>query len=100
MKSGIIIATAILALVASPMTLAKDKNSQLPPGLQKKAAKGQQLPPGWQKKLQKGAVLDKSIVDAGVVVKAPTPSGAVTIRIEDRLLQLDVNTRKILDILR
>ena len=33
----------------------------LPPGLQKKVARGGKLPPGWQKKLQKGQRLPDSL---------------------------------------
>lgn len=100
MKRSFIIATALLALTVSPAILAKNNNNQqLPPGLQKKAAKGQQLPPGWQKKLKKGEVLDKTVFDAGVVVKAETSTGGITIKVDDRLLRLDPVTRKILDIL-
>lgn len=33
----------------------------LPPGLQKKVARGSKLPPGWQKKLQKGQRLPDSL---------------------------------------
>jgi hypothetical protein len=97
MRTGLIIITALLALVLSPVALAK--KDHLPPGLQKKAAHGQKLPPGWQKKLKKGAVLEKAVFDAGVVIKAPTPTGGITIKVDDRLLQLDPVTRKILDIL-
>ena len=32
---------------------------QLPPGLQKKLARGGSLPPGWQMKLQRGEVIDR-----------------------------------------
>ena len=102
MKSALIIAGIALALIMNTAALAKPNKDELPPGLQKKAAKGQQLPPGWQKKLKKGAVLDKVVFDAGVVVQAPVPapSGGITIRVDDRLLQLDPVTRKILDILK
>ena len=99
MKRNLIIATALLAVTLSPAVLAKNGKNSLPPGLQKKAAKGQQLPPGWQKKLKKGEVLDKVVFDAGIVVKATTPTGSITINVDDRLLRLDPVTRKILDIL-
>lgn len=99
MKRSLTVAMALLAIALSPAVLAKNDNNQLPPGLQKKAAKGQQLPPGWQKKLKKGEVLDKAVFDAGVVVKASSPTGSITINVDDRLLRLDPLTRKILDIL-
>lgn len=34
------------------------KQKALPPGLQKKLARGGELPPGWQKKIARGEVLD------------------------------------------
>ena len=97
MRRSLIIATALLAVALSPAVPAKNNN--VPPGLQKKAANGQQLPPGWQKKLKKGEVLDKTVFDAGVVVKTSTSAGSITINVDDRLLRLDPITRKILDIL-
>jgi hypothetical protein len=100
MKRRIIIGMTLLAITLSPVVMAKNDKGQLPPGLQKKAAKGQQLPPGWQKKLKKGEVLDKAVFDAGVVVKAATSAGSITINVDDRLLRLDPVTRKILDILK
>jgi hypothetical protein len=40
----------------------KNKKKQLPPGLQKKVARGGQLPPGWQTKVARGEVLDQEIL--------------------------------------
>ncbi|ORU93252.1 MAG: hypothetical protein A6F70_05090 [Cycloclasticus sp. symbiont of Bathymodiolus heckerae] len=40
----------------------KNKKKQLPPGLQKKLARGGQLPPGWQTKMARGEVLDGEIL--------------------------------------
>ena len=37
----------------------------LPPGLQKKLARGGQLPPGWQDKLRRGEVLDAELYRYG-----------------------------------
>jgi hypothetical protein len=34
----------------------------LPPGLQKKLARGGKLPPGWQNKVARGEVLDSEIL--------------------------------------
>lgn len=41
------------------------KQKQLPPGLQKKLARGGDLPPGWQKKFQRGEVIDSGVYRAG-----------------------------------
>ncbi len=89
----------ILALGITPLAAKKDKD-QLPPGLQKKAASGKQLPPGWQKKLRKGAVLDRDVYRHGTVVVPLDPRGLITIRVDDRLIRLHKETRKIVDILR
>jgi hypothetical protein len=95
-----VIAFAVLVgLSISPLYAKKDK-SELPPGLQKKAAKGKQLPPGWQKKLQKGNTLDRDIYRQGKVVVPLDPLGLITIRVDDRLIRLHKETRKIIDILR
>lgn len=99
MKSRIILATALLALAVSPIAFAGKSDKGLPPGLKKKAAKGQSLPPGWEKKLKKGEVLDKSVVEAGIVVKTTSPTN-ITIKVDDRLLRLDPITRKILEVLK
>lgn len=98
MKS-IITAAVIVGLGITPLAAKKDK-SQLPPGLQKKAASGKQLPPGWQKKLRKGAVLDRDVYRHGTVVVPLDPRGLITIRVDDRLLRLHKESRKIIDILR
>ena len=37
------------------------KKKSLPPGLQKKLARGGELPPGWQKKVARGEVLDAGL---------------------------------------
>ena len=37
------------------------KQKSLPPGLQKKLARGGELPPGWQKKVARGEVLDMAL---------------------------------------
>ncbi|MGB6019127.1 MAG: hypothetical protein WBF77_05970 [Sulfurimonadaceae bacterium] len=89
----------LLGLSISPLYAKKDK-SQLPKGLQKKAASGKQLPPGWEKKLKRGNTLDGDIYRQGKVVVPLDPLGLVTIRVDDRLIRLHKETRKIIDILR
>ncbi len=89
----------LLGLSITPLN-AKKERSELPPGLQKKAANGKQLPPGWQKKLKKGAVLDRDVYRQGTVIAPLDPLGLITIRVDDRVLRLNKQTRKIVDILR
>ena len=45
----------------SKNSVPKEGSKQLPPGLQKKLARGGSLPPGWQNKLQRGEVLDREV---------------------------------------
>ncbi|QSX38639.1 hypothetical protein [Shewanella sedimentimangrovi] len=71
----------------------------LPPGLQKKVARGEPLPPGWQKKYHRGDILEQEIYQRGEVVVPIGRDGEVTIRIDDTLFRVHEKTRKILDIL-
>lgn len=77
----------------------------LPPGLQKKVARGKPLPPGWQKKLARGARLEHDYYRSGVALPdellrrlSPPPPGTEILQIEDRILRLDAATRTILDV--
>jgi hypothetical protein len=45
-------------LVEGTGSAKKSKKKKLPPGLQKKLARGGELPPGWQTKVRRGEVLD------------------------------------------
>lgn len=79
--------------------------AELPPGLQKKVARGKPLPPGWQKKLARGARLDHDYYRNGVALPddllrrlSPPPPGTEILQIEDRILRLDAATRTILDV--
>ena len=94
------IALMILAgLIAGPVYAKKDKDKQLPPGLQKKVESGQSLPPGWQKKLAKGEVMDKNVYQQSQVVVPIDSHGLVTIRIEGKLVKLYKATREIVEVL-
>ena len=83
----------------------KPKKKKLPPGLQKKLARGGTLPPGWQKKVARGEVLDDQIYAAAhplppdlVRMLPPPPSGVVTIIVEGKLVRLIEASRTILDV--
>ncbi|QSX39434.1 hypothetical protein [Shewanella cyperi] len=71
----------------------------LPPGLQKKVARGEPLPPGWQKKYHRGDILEQEIYQRGEVVVPIGRDGEVTIRVDDTLFRVHEKTRQILDIL-
>ena len=106
-----LIGVIALSLVLSPAVAAKPdkahKNGQnnLPPGLQKKVARGGTLPPGWEKRLQKGEVIDDEVYQhAGPVPESisvrlpPMPEGAIEVKIEGKVVRLIEATRTILDV--
>jgi len=79
--------------------------AELPPGLQKKVARGKPLPPGWQKKLTRGERLDREYYSWGRGLPddllrrlSPPPPGSEILQIEDRIIRLDAATRTILDV--
>lgn len=90
-----------MALLLSGIGAAKDvKEKSLPPGLQKKVARGGELPPGWQDKLIVGEYLDYDIYRRGRVVLPVGDSGMVTVEIEGRMIRLIEATREIVEILK
>jgi Ni/Co efflux regulator RcnB len=79
-----------------------DRN--LPPGLQKKVARGRTLPPGWQKKVTPGRSLDYHVYRQGeslpdsLIQRLPRPPvGTEILQIEDKVVLLNSATRNILD---
>ncbi len=85
------------------------KQKPLPPGLQKKAARGKELPPGWQTKIARGEVMPETIYAAGRPLTAETrkqwrlpadPRGTVTIDVDGEIVRVVQATREIVDILR
>lgn len=101
MKKTFIVFISLLFISMGTATISfakNDKQKSLPPGLQKKAAKGQSLPPGWQNKLVVGERLERDIYDSGEIV-ASDKKGLVTISIEGKLVKLVKDTREIVEIL-
>lgn len=83
---------------------AKDMRD-LPPGLQKKVARGKPLPPGWQKKIAPGKSLDYQVYRQGenlpdiLLNRLPTaPDGTEILQVEDKIMLLNSATRTILDV--
>lgn len=81
------------------------KKKNLPPGLQKKLARGGELPPGWQNKVARGEVLDWQIYSRSVKLphdllrRLPAiPPESRYLRLEDRIFRILNDTREILDI--
>ena len=99
-KTAIKIAAGLIAaaLLSSPLQ-AKPDGHGLPPGLQKKAARGEPLPPGWQKKLQVGHRLDRDIYSHARIISPLDERGYVTVEIENERLRLLGATLEIIDIL-
>ena len=95
----IFITLAILGLALSPSYAKKNKEQDLPPGLQKKVERGGELPPGWEKKLKAGEILDQEIYEKGIVVKPVDGDGVITIKIDDKIIRLIEATREIIDVL-
>jgi len=91
---------------AIPFLLFQRPPQPLPPGLQKKLARGGQLPPGWQKKVARGEVLDHSLYEIskdlprGLISQLPkSPDGTSVRQIEDRVVRILDATGVILDVL-
>ncbi|MES1945008.1 hypothetical protein PC39_12862 [Salinisphaera sp. PC39] len=78
----------------------------LPPGLQKKVARGEPLPPGWQKKIARGEVLPGDVyryrqpLPGDLLRRLPRqPDGTELYRIDDDIVRVIVGTRVLADIL-
>jgi len=81
------------------------QQKSLPPGLQKKIARGKSLPPGWQKKVESGHSLDYQVYrqserlpDILLGRLPPPPIGSEIIQVDEKIILLDSATRTILDV--
>ena len=101
-KNKLISLLSIIALIASPVYAKKDKDKdkQIPPGLQKKVDNGKPLPPGWQKKLAKGEIMDNEVFQKSTIVVPVDSRGLITVRIEGKLVRLYKATKEIVDIIK
>jgi len=83
----------------------KGKQHALPPGLQKKVARGGQLPPGWQKKVARGEVLSGDLYSASstlpqnILDQLVRQDGTSVRQVEDRVVRIMDATGLILDVL-
>ena len=82
------------------------KKKQLPPGLQKKLARGGELPPGWQKKVARGEVLDTELYGRSrslpeeLLRRLPRHVDGTDLRwLEDQVVRIVDDTHLILDVL-
>jgi len=91
---------------STPQAAPKGRKSRtLPPGLQKKMARGGDLPPGWQKKVARGEVLDPDVYRHAACLPEelikklpPAPDGTVLVKVEGKVIRLYEATRTILDV--
>ena len=82
------------------------KQKELPPGLQKKVARGGTLPPGWQKKVARGEVMSDDVyrhstpLPKEVLIKLPPPPrGTILVKVEGKVVRLLEATKTIIDVL-
>lgn len=82
------------------------KQKALPPGLQKKVARGGQLPPGWQKKVARGEVMPPDVykhcepLPRDILLKLPPqPTGTILVRVEGKIVRLAEATKTVIDVL-
>lgn len=99
MKTLVLLSCGIALLFSQPLWAKQDTDKALPPGLQKKLAKGQPLPPGWQKKLSVGKPLADEYYRRAVIVSKPDSKGLVTVQIEGTIIELFEHSREIIRIL-
>jgi Ni/Co efflux regulator RcnB len=92
-------------LLGQKRTTSQRNHKKLPPGLQKKIARGKALPPGWQKKVSPGQSLDyhvyrqgESLPDILLRRLPPPPTGSEILRVEDKIIRLNAATRTVLDV--
>ena len=83
----------------------RQQQKALPPGLQKKIARGRSLPPGWQKKVEPGHSLDYQVYRQGeslpdILLRRlpPPPVGSEIIRVDEKIIRLDSTTHTIFDV--
>ncbi len=91
-------------LLGKKRTKSQQSHKNLPPGLQKKVARGKALPPGWQKKIAAGQSLDYQLYRQGkglpdlLLQRLPQPPvGSEILQIEDKIVRINTATRTILD---
>lgn len=89
----------VLFCLAQPGLATNEKKKNLPPGLEKKVESGIPLPPGWQKKIVRGEVLDISVYRHGTILVPVDSKGEEIIMIQNRILRILKDSRKIIEIL-
>ncbi|PKH02670.1 hypothetical protein CXF72_10365 [Psychromonas sp. MB-3u-54] len=98
-KVMISLLAVVLTFAFSSAEAKSDHEKSLPPGLQKKVARGDSLPPGWQKKLAVGEKLDRQVYDSADLVFPVDDQGIITIKVEGKVLRLIKESLDIVEIL-
>lgn len=100
MKKVMISLLAVMLTFAFSSVEAKpDHEKSLPPGLQKKVARGDTLPPGWQKKLAVGEPLNHQVYDHADVIFPLDDQGIITIEVEGKVISLIEESLDVIEIL-
>ena len=84
---------------------ATTSHQDLPPGMEKKVARGKPLPPGWRKTVEPGHSLDyrvyrqgKSLPETLLKRLPPPPVGSEILQVDEKIILLNSTTRTILDV--
>jgi hypothetical protein len=100
MKKVMISLLAVMLTFAFSSAEAKpDHEKSLPPGLQKKVARGDSLPPGWQKKLAVGEPLERQVYDSADIVFPVDDQGVITVEVEGKVVRLIKESLDVIEIL-
>ncbi|MFT6927834.1 MAG: hypothetical protein ACJAZP_003479 [Psychromonas sp.] len=98
-KVMISLLTVMLTFAFSSAEAKSDHEKSLPPGLQKKIARGDNLPPGWQKKLAVGKPLDHQVYDNARIVSPADDRGIITVEVDGKVMRLIKESLDIIEIL-
>ncbi len=111
MKAFKVLLLLFSGLLLSLSAQAKNPHSEgvasdgLPPGLEKKVARGGQLPPGWERKLKVGEPLERDLyrqaepVSDSIKTQLPAgPAGSIEVKLEGKVVRLYKATREIINV--
>lgn len=102
LKKKIVLSMIAVALLSSSLYAKKDEyEKELPKGLEKKLERDGTLPPGWQKKVAKGQVLDQRVLKSGRLLNTrdyPYIKNSEIYQVEDRIFRVAQDTKMILEV--
>ena len=102
LKKKIVLSVIAITLLSSFLYAKKDEyEKELPKGLEKKLERDGTLPPGWQKKVAKGQVVDQRVLRSGRLLNTrdyPYIKNSEIYQVEDRIFRVAQDTKIILEI--